>query len=70
MAIPYQKDDDGNKINDEDMIASHHCFILIDASKRTDKNFRETFFELNKKSFMDGLLANIGNLILKNEKKY
>ena len=27
----------------------------------------ENFFELNKKSFMDGYLANIGNLIWKTE---
>ena len=53
MAIPDQKDDDDNIIDDKDMIASHHNFVSIDASKRTDKNFRETFFELNKESFMD-----------------
>ena len=67
MAISGQKVDDGNIINDKDMIASHHYFVSIDASKRTDKNFQETFFELNKESFMDGYLANIGNLIWKNE---
>ena len=44
MAIPDKKGDDGNIIKEEDMIASHHYFISIDASKRTDKNFRETFF--------------------------
>ena len=49
------------------MIASYHYFVSIDASKRRDRNFQETFFELNKKSFMDGYLANIGNLIQKTE---
>ena len=43
MAIPDQKDDDGNTINDKDMIALHHYFVSIDVSKRTYKNFRETF---------------------------
>ena len=65
MAIPDQKDDDGNTIDDKDMIASHHYFVSIDASKRTDKNFQETFFELNKISFMDGYLTNNRNLIVK-----
>ena len=39
VAIPDQKDDDGNTIDDEDIIASHHYFVSIDAFKRTDKNF-------------------------------
>ena len=43
MAIPDQKDDDGNIIKEEDMIASHHYFVSIDASKRTDKNFQKLF---------------------------
>ena len=43
MAIPDQKDDDDNIIKEEDMIASHHYFVSIDASKRTDENFRKTF---------------------------
>ena len=67
IAIPDQKDDDGKIIKDKDIIALHHYFISIDASKRTDKIFRETLFELNKKSFMDEYLTNIGNLICKNE---
>ena len=36
MAIPDQKDYDGNIINDKDMIASHHYFVSIYASKRAD----------------------------------
>ena len=67
MALPDQKDDYGNIIKEEDMIASHHYFVSIDASKRTDKNFRKTFFELNKESFMNGYLTNIKKLIQKNE---
>ena len=39
MATPDQTDDDGNIIEEEDMIASHHYFVSIDASKRTEKNF-------------------------------
>ena len=35
MAIPDQKHDDGNIINDKDMIASDHYFVSIDASKRS-----------------------------------
>ena len=34
MAIPDQKDDDGNIFNDEDMIASHRYFVSLDASKK------------------------------------
>ena len=34
MSIPGQKDDDGNIINNKDMIASHRYFVLIDASKK------------------------------------
>ena len=45
----------------------HHYLASIDASKRTDKNFQETFFEANKELFMDGYLANIKNLIQKTE---
>ena len=67
MAIPDQKDDDSNIINDKNLIASHHYFVSIDAFNRTDNNFWETFFELNMKSFMDGYLANIENLIWKTE---
>ena len=67
MAIPDQKDGDGNIINDGDMTASHHYFVSIDASKRSDKNFWATFFELNKESLMDGHLANIENRIKKTE---
>ena len=43
MAIPNQKDDNGNIIKEEDMIASHHYFVSIDAPKRKDKNFPEIF---------------------------
>ena len=66
-SIPDQKDDDGNIINDKDMITLHHYSVSIHASKRTDKKFRESFFELNNESFMDGYLANIENLIRKTE---
>ena len=41
MAIPDQKDDDDNMINDEDMIASHHYFVSIDASKEQIKAFEK-----------------------------
>ena len=34
MAIPDQKDDDCNIIDDKDIIASHHYFVSIDASKK------------------------------------
>ena len=44
MAIPGQKDDDGNVINDKDMITSHYYFVSIDASKRNDKKFSINFF--------------------------
>ena len=69
MAIPDQKDDDGNIIKEEDMIASHHYYVSLDTNPRTDENFRKPFFELNKESFMNGYLANIKNLIRKTEEK-
>ena len=43
MAIPDQKDDDVNIINDDDMVALYHYFVSKDAIKRTDKKFREIF---------------------------
>ena len=44
MAVQDQKDDDGNVIDDENMIASYHYFVSIDASNRTDKKISSNFF--------------------------
>ena len=43
MAIPDQKDNDGNVINEKDMITLDNYFVFIDSSKRTDITF-ENFF--------------------------
>ena len=48
MAVPNQTDDDDNIIKEEDKITSHHYFVSINASKRTNLNFQEKNLSLIK----------------------